>query len=93
MPYPDIPCPYCEGTGIKQGLTCSDCGGDGKKVPVGMHEKIYAYASDGQTRILTLETAVADILDKCNDIIAEQAAQRTDLTAALTQIWNKVKDL
>ena len=93
MAIPPIPCPYCDGTGQRQGAVCPDCGGDGLKDPVGTHERIYAYASDGQTRILTLETAVADILDKCNDIIAEQASQRTDLTAALTQIWNKVKDL
>jgi len=30
---------------------------------------------------------------KVDSIIAEQASQREDLTAALTQIWNKVKDL
>lgn len=31
--------------------------------------------------------------DKLNDVIAEQSAQRTDLTTALTAIWNKVKNL
>jgi len=31
--------------------------------------------------------------DQIDSIIAEQASQREDLTAALTQIWNKVKDL
>lgn len=33
------------------------------------------------------------ILENSNTIIAEQASQREDLTTALTQIWNKVKDL
>ena len=33
---------------------------------------------------------VEDYLER---IIAEQESQRTDLTAALSQIWNKVKDL
>ena len=33
------------------------------------------------------------LLSKLEVIIAEQASQREDLTAALTQIWNKVKDL
>ena len=34
-----------------------------------------------------------DLSDKLDDIIAEQASQREDLTTALTQIWNKVKNL
>jgi len=33
------------------------------------------------------------LMDKTDGIIAEQASQREDLTAILTQIWNKVKDL
>jgi len=36
---------------------------------------------------------ISDVTDKLDSIIAEQASQREDLTAALTQIWNKVKDL
>lgn len=33
------------------------------------------------------------IQHKIDSIIGEQASQREDLRAALTQIWNKVKDL
>jgi DnaJ-class molecular chaperone len=33
------------------------------------------------------------LIETLNRIVAEQAAQRIDLTAALTAIYNKVKDL
>jgi len=44
-----------------------------------------------QTNMLALIEEINTILDKCNAIIAEQAAQREDLTAALAAIWDKVK--
>jgi len=69
--------------------TCTTCGGTsfvgGEMCP----------ACFG-TGTLPLKGALAQgslVLDKLNSIIAEQASQREDLTTALTQIWNKVKDL
>ena len=70
-------CYQCNGTGQHQGAVCDVCGGDG--VVTANFELTY-------TQGLTIDA-------KVDDIIAEQASQRTDLTAALTQIWNKVKDL
>jgi len=46
-----------------------------------------------QTGRLLLDPNTDDIVAKLDSIIAEQASQREDLTAALAQIWNKVKTL
>lgn len=40
-----------------------------------------------------MQVDFGNIVDKLDAIITEQASQRVDLTAALTQIWNRVKDL
>ena len=39
------------------------------------------------------EMDLSGLNDKVDSIIAEQASQREALTAILTNIWNKVKDL
>ncbi len=107
MAVPDIPCPYCAGTGTKNGFPCEDCGGDGLKAPAGIHETIYGYSASAEVHILDVQAATTniynqgiDILDKVNDVKekcdATQAyleTLRTDLTTALTAIWNKVKNL
>lgn len=79
-------CKDCRGTGYRRGGnppqqtdTCGDCQGTD-------------YVSYGIIT-LDLETALSDIIDKVDSMIAEQAAQREDLTTALEAIWNKVKNL
>lgn len=72
-------------------VPCNMCGGDGLDA---RQEYGICHHCDGTGIVLSGEIAeIDDINAKVNDIIAEQASQREDLTAALTQIWNKVKDL
>ena len=47
----------------------------------------------GALPIIGRDVVFKTFLVKLNSIIDEQASAREDLTAALTQIWNKVKDL
>ena len=89
----EIPCSACGGTGLVNGQPCPQCGGDGLVDVTGVHEVGYGYMLAAQTNLLTIVEKIDNILDNQASIIAEQASQRTDLTAALTQIWNKVKDL
>ena len=87
MPVESTTCTTCSGLGkIDDVDLCPSCFGRGILPPSGL---------PGLTakKLFEVADAINDILGKCNDIIAEQTAQRADLTAALTQIWNKVKDL
>lgn len=75
-------CDTCHGAGFvgdPQGPKdlCPDCNGWGEKSDL----------------FNALKAKLDDIEDKVNEVQAEQASQREDLTAALTQIWNKVKNL
>ena len=72
-------CSVCGGTGIVDGDICTNC----------MHTGVTPIRG----KVALTRKKLFDIEDKNDSIIAEQASQRTDLTAALTQIWNKVKDL
>ena len=87
----EVPCSACGGTGLVNGQSCLQCGGDGSETTTGIHEVAYGYMLAAQTNMLALIEEINTILDKCNAIIAEQAAQREDLTAALAAIWDKVK--
>ena len=79
-------CTYCWGTGknpafVPEGESqeqCPKCAGAGR-------------IESGQ--VDDIETTFSNVLDKLDTIVVEQISQREDLTAALTQIWNKVKDL
>lgn len=75
-------CPECGGAENISGNVCLECMGSGV-LPI-------------RGNISTQKAAfllIYNMQSKLDNIIAEQAAQRIDLTAALTQIWNKVKDL
>ena len=77
-----ITCLRCDGSTIEPGTEsdpCLNCSGTGQTVPPDRDATAQAW----------LEFAVT----KLDAIITEQASQRVDLTAALLQIWNKVKDL
>ena len=87
-----VSCSPCSGTGIEkvnvsgegdevvyQEITCRTCGGEKVISTMSLSDEFISF--------------VTDLNDKVNDIIAEQAAQRVDLTNALDAIWNKVKDL
>jgi len=71
------------------GNKCLTCKGDG------VVDGAFCYSCIGTGYRLSVAEAIffKGISDKVDSIIAEQASQREDLTAALTQIWNKVKDL
>ena len=73
-------CGNCNGTGEigDPPIQCGSCGGTG--------ELYWGHAD-------TIMAEFNEVDAKLDSIIAEQASQRADLTAALTQIWNKVKDL
>jgi len=73
-------CWNCKGTGIHGGGTIPE-------VPCGY------CGADGTADTFPLIIDTTELTNKLDSIIAEQAAQRVDLTAALTNIWNKVKDL
>jgi hypothetical protein len=82
-------CSRCLDTGVDNNLIvlgepisepCAACGGTGK-------------VNAGWIDITDLMDRFGDIDSKADSIIAEQASQREDLTAALSQIWNKVKTL
>ena len=68
---------------------CRDCEGIGE-IDGEFHVQCLGTGEVGNVALFTYFKAQADKLDA---IMAEQASQRADLTAALTQIWNKVKDL
>ena len=70
--------------------TCATCEGDGKSNGDICPECL----GSGATPLIDKGSLLAKaIVSRLDSIIAEQASQREDLTAALTQIWNKVKDL
>jgi DnaJ-class molecular chaperone len=71
-------CYFCGGSGEVEGETCPRCNGSGRLI----------------CDWIQLGMVERDALSlKLDAIVAEQASQREDLTNALTQIWNKVKDL
>ena len=78
----------------KLGRTCTQCQGEGTK-PSSDNDPTptdcVTCGGTGYERIGEVDNS--DIVAKLDAIIVEQAAQRVDLTAALSQIWNKVKDL
>ena len=67
---------------------CNVCGGDGIQWRDTDGEGGHECTHCGGTGIVNIGS-----VDALDTIVAEQASQRADLTAALTQIWNKVKDL
>ena len=69
--------------------TCLDCSGSGYSNQ-GICTSCYGGGSLPVVGHLVLFKQLMANLDV---IIAEQASQREDLTAALTRIWNKVKGL
>ena len=90
-----IPCVKCNSTGgipdpLNPELTieCPECRGVGQRETdwVGTINQLRKLVDEAEPILKSIEP-------KIDDIIAEQASQRIDLTAALTQIWNKVKDL
>ena len=103
MPYiSPVTCTACvNGNGYDaEGKICTTCFGGGVTPVWGILQHAIREAYQAKVKIGEVETKtdalddrISDILDKVNDIIAEQASQRTDLTTALTNIWNKVKDL
>ena len=86
-----IVCVVCAGSGMVSGGYCWQCSGKGYITDLAKIES--AHFEEIDVEVEQVLGALNDVLDKCNDIIAEQASQREALTAALTQIWNKVKDL
>jgi len=83
-----ITCPKCV-EGVADGTTCVYCGGDGE---IDLLDAKFKELTGGESRALTGKIWT-DMLAKLDAIIAEQASLREDLTAALLQIWNKVKTL
>jgi len=71
-----VRCWICQGDGIYQDSTCPSCNGSGKL--------------DTPEGISSID--ITEITDKLDSIVVEQAAQRGDLTAALTAIWNKLNE-
>jgi len=84
-----ISCEPYGGTGLLNEITCMYCGGDGE---VDLLDEEFRHMMAGPRRALW-GVVSSSILSKLDSIIAEQASQCEDLTAALSQIWNKVKDL
>lgn len=72
-------CETCGGNGYQDSDLCPTCLGGGMSPVTG--------------QLLLFKTLFSTLETRADEIIAEQAAQREDLTNALTQIWNKVKDL
>jgi len=72
-------CLTCQGNGSIEGVFCHSCLGTGYRASIA--ENIF------------LKKIYDDVTEKSDAIIAEQAAQRADLTTTLTKIWNKVKDI
>jgi len=75
---------------------CGLCNGTGQ-MPVGAGTAL-CIACDGTGEVYwghadSIMTEFDEVDTRLDNIIAEQASQREDLTTALTQIWNKVKDL
>lgn len=85
---------------INVGNICWRCNGDGSVIiTYGENERLEDPCTVcGGDGVVSLAHIVVDpgmdVLESMlSNIIAEQASQREDLTAALTQIWNKVKNL
>jgi len=77
-----VTCSHCGGSGIEPGTesdVCLECRG--------------AYVTLPPDRDAVAQAWLESLGGKIDAIIAEQASQREDLTEALTQIWNKVKNL
>jgi len=72
---------------MKLKQTCSVCRGSGHTPAQNI-----CPCCDG-LGCLEHEIDLEALQSQIDEIQVEQASQRTDLTAALTQIWNKVKDL
>ena len=90
-------CPLCEGS---KNSPLEDPYGDplvDKPCPVclgnGVINEVHGSFNGIEATVLVTLQLVKSMDTKLDSIIAEQASQRTDLTAALNQIWNKVKDL
>ena len=77
---------------IELKIICKDCKGTGKR-PYGPVDEEPAICGDCAGSGYKTWGVLDDVDEKLDAIIAEQASQREDLTTALTQIWNKVKDL
>lgn len=69
-------------------LTCTRCNGTG--IDPDTEETCLTCGGTGESKTYNNWRIVLHQLDS---IIAEQASQREDLTAALEAIWNKVKNL
>lgn len=74
-------CGACSGTGFINGEKCIPCLGTG-----------YVSTTGINIRLLSVYNGISGANSKLDSIIAEQASQRVDLTAALTAIWNKVNE-
>jgi len=70
---------------MKTTQQCDICLGDGT-----LGENNSCPKCDGSG---VIEYDASEVETKLDAIIAEQASQREDLTTALNQIWNKIKDL
>lgn len=70
---------------------CERCSGLGELILGQNATPVVCPACEGTK--LTQFAVSEELAEKLDAIIAEQAAQRVDLTAALLQIWNKVKTL
>jgi len=73
---------------------CEQCNGTGQvsySSPEGELPPFTCPRCNGEGKVTIGE--LPTIEDKLDSVMAEQVSQREDLTAALTQIWNKVKDL
>jgi len=93
-------CTQCLGTGKvtppgQPEITCDACRGTGQMETdwVATISEIRGLVDTVEASLAVQDIEIAAIKNKVDAIIAEQASQRVDLTAALTQIWNKVKDL
>jgi len=98
-----ISCTPCKGTGASGGVSCTVCSGDGeidltdanfRGIRIGDQITLMGIVWDSLlTSASDIEDKVDAMTDSIDAIIAEQDSLREDLTAALLQIWNKVKDL
>ena len=68
-------------------IPCHACTGTGTHLDILGNPGVACATCSGSGGLIVGTCAILD------EIVAEQASQRVDLTAALTQIWDKVKDL
>jgi hypothetical protein len=82
---------------MKLRIPCTDCKGTGvDPIPAGTWENgIYVPATETVCKLCSGNGYFDQPIttEEVDAIIAEQASQRVDLTAALTRIWDKVKNL